>query len=60
VSHPTGRLDAYALDLERLIEGAAERGCWLECNAQPQRLDLSDTALRAALRSGWKGSAPAR
>ncbi len=52
LAHPTGRLigarDAYAVDVDRIIEGAAERGCWLECNAQPQRLDLSDVWLRAA------------
>lgn len=52
LAHPTGRLigrrDAISLDLERVIAGAAERGCWLELNAQPQRLDLSDVLVRAA------------
>jgi DNA polymerase (family 10) len=52
LAHPTGRLigrrDAVALDMERVMEGAAERGCWLELNAQPQRLDLTDVAVRAA------------
>ena len=52
LAHPTGRLigarDAYAVDVDRIVEGAAERGCWLECNAQPQRLDLSDVWLHAA------------
>jgi DNA polymerase (family 10) len=56
LAHPTGRLigsrDAYAVDVERIIEGAAERGCWLELNAQPRRLDLSDKWLRAAQERG--------
>jgi DNA polymerase (family 10) len=56
LAHPTGRLigrrDAIALDMERVIAGAAERGCWLELNAQPQRLDLSDLAVRAARDQG--------
>lgn len=52
LAHPTGRLigkrDAVAFDSERLLAGAAERGCWLELNAQPQRLDLDDALARAA------------
>jgi DNA polymerase (family 10) len=56
IAHPTGRLigrrDAHALDVERLLLGAAERGCWLELNAQPQRLDLNDVLVRAAREHG--------
>lgn len=56
LAHPTGRLvgsrDAYSIELERVIEGAAERGCWLELNAQPQRLDLDDVSVRAARDAG--------
>lgn len=56
LAHPTGRLigkrDAYALDVERLLAGAAERGCWLELNAQPQRLDLDDVLVHAAREHG--------
>jgi DNA polymerase (family 10) len=56
LAHPTGRLigsrDTYGLELERIIEGAAERGCWLELNAQPLRLDLSDVWVRAARDAG--------
>jgi DNA polymerase (family 10) len=56
LAHPTGRLigkrDAYALDVERLFEGAAQRGCWLELNAQPQRLDLPDVFVQAAREHG--------
>ncbi len=46
LAHPTGRLlgerEAYAVDMERIIEAAAARGCFLELNSQPQRLDLTD------------------
>ncbi len=56
LAHPTGRLigsrDTYALEIERIIEGAADRGCWLELNAQPLRLDLSDVWVRAARDAG--------
>lgn len=45
LGHPTGRLinerEAYQIDLEAVIEAAAERGCCLELNAQPSRLDLA-------------------
>jgi len=36
-------IDAY---LERLIEAPAERGCFLEINAHPDRLDLEDEKVR--------------
>jgi DNA polymerase (family 10) len=44
VGHPTGRLllsrDPYGLDLDLIIEKAAEKGVALEVNADPHRLDL--------------------
>ena len=47
LAHPTGRLinqrPAYAIDMERVMRGAVERGCILELNAQPDRLDMADT-----------------
>ena len=56
LAHPTGRLlgrrRACALDLERVLDGAAERGCAIELNAQPARLDLSDIGCRAAKERG--------
>ncbi|HSR00080.1 MAG TPA: DNA polymerase/3'-5' exonuclease PolX [Sphingomicrobium sp.] len=56
IAHPTGRLlgqrEAYAIDMERLIAAAAERGCHLEINAEPDRLDLSDEHARAAKMAG--------
>lgn len=58
IAHPTGRLldrrDAYAIDMERLIAAAAERGCHLEINGEPDRLDLSDLHARAAAAAGVK------
>ncbi len=52
VGHPTGRIigrrEPAAVDLGRLIEAAAAHGTALEINASPFRLDLEDTAVRAA------------
>ncbi len=58
LAHPTGRLinerSAYAIDVERVMRGAAERGCYLELNAQPDRLDLTDAHCRLAKQLGVK------
>ncbi|MBK1707326.1 DNA polymerase/3'-5' exonuclease PolX [Halochromatium glycolicum] len=58
LGHPRGRLigkrDPYELDLEQVLAAAAERGCFLEVNAQPKRLDLSDTDCRLAKEMGVK------
>ncbi len=57
-AHPTGRLinkrDAYDIDIGRIIEGAKNNGCFLEVNAQPDRLDLNDDACRMARDLGVK------
>ena len=58
LAHPTGRLinerDPYDVDLERLMEAAVERGCYMEVNAYPDRLDLTDEACRTARELGLK------
>jgi DNA polymerase (family 10) len=58
VGHPTGRLvlrrDAYAYDMERILDAAREHGVVMECNAAPERLDLKDTHLRMARERGVK------
>ena len=58
IAHPTGRLlgkrEPYELDMQRLMKAAAERGCFLEVNAQPSRLDLSDVHCRLAKSLGVK------
>ena len=44
LAHPTGRLllsrDAYAIDVEAVLEKAADTGVAIEVNADPHRLDL--------------------
>jgi DNA polymerase (family X) len=56
LAHPTGRLiderPACDIDLPRVIDAARQRGCYLELNADPSRLDLSDTACRLAREQG--------
>jgi DNA polymerase (family 10) len=56
LAHPTGRLinsrPAYEVDLERIITAARENGCYLEVNAQPVRLDLTDTWCKLAKETG--------
>jgi DNA polymerase (family 10) len=58
LGHPTGRMlgqrDPYEIDLERIMEAAAERGCFLELNAYPERLDLTDVACMRAREKGAK------
>lgn len=52
LAHPTGRLinrrPPAAIDLERVMQAALERGCFLELNAQPSRLDLDDLHCKMA------------
>lgn len=56
LAHPTGRvLDhraPYDVDMARLIRHARQRGCFLELNAHPQRLDLMDTHCLMAKEEG--------
>ncbi|MCJ7766176.1 MAG: PHP domain-containing protein, partial [Thiovulaceae bacterium] len=56
LAHPTGRLiglrDAYEVDIEAIIKGCSQRGCILELNAQPDRLDLNDIHCKMAKEAG--------
>ena len=56
LAHPTGRLlcerDAYDVDMTRVMRHARERGCFLELNAQPKRLDLRDIYCEMAKEEG--------
>jgi len=56
LGHPTGRLllsrEPYALDLERVLARAAERGIAIEVNADPHRLDLDWRMVRRAKELG--------
>ena len=56
LAHPTGRLllsrDPYGLDIDAVLDKAAERGVAVELNADPHRLDLDWRHLRAAKQRG--------
>lgn len=58
LAHPTGRLinerSPYDVDLERLMHAATENGCFMEVNAYPARLDLTDDACRMAREIGLR------
>ncbi|MGD2075817.1 MAG: PHP domain-containing protein, partial [Gammaproteobacteria bacterium] len=52
LAHPSGRLinerEPYDVDMEKIMEAAKARNCFLEVNSQPDRLDLTDDACRLA------------
>jgi DNA polymerase (family 10) len=56
IGHLTGRRiltrDGASVDVERVVERAAETGTALEINSQPDRLDLRDTHARLAGEAG--------
>jgi len=56
LAHPSGRLidarEPMDIDMLRIIRHARQRGCFLELNAQPDRLDLNDTHCRMAKEEG--------
>jgi DNA polymerase (family 10) len=56
LAHPSGRLinerEPLMLDMEKIIARAAERGCYLELNANPKRLDLVDIYCQIAKEKG--------
>lgn len=56
LAHPTGRLiqrrAPYDVDMARIIREARNRGCFLELNAHPERLDLLDTYCQMAREEG--------
>jgi len=58
LAHPTGRLigerEPYEVDLERLLLAARERGCFVEANAHPARLDLNEVHCKLAKDVGVK------
>lgn len=58
IAHPTGRLigerEPYEVDIEALVAAAVSRGCCLELNADPDRLDLVDIHAHAAKSAGVK------
>jgi DNA polymerase (family 10) len=58
LGHPTGRQllrrDAYAMDMEAVLDAAARRKVAMELNSYPERLDLNDRHLRMAKERGVK------
>jgi len=60
LAHPSGRLinerDPYETDLEKILEAAKDRNCFVELNAQPKRLDLTDEGCKMAREMGVKVS----
>jgi DNA polymerase (family 10) len=58
LAHPTCRQinerPPFDVDIERIFKAAKQRGCILECNSQPNRLDLNDIYLKAAKEMGVK------
>jgi DNA polymerase (family 10) len=60
IGHPSGRIlgqrEESAVDLDAVIQAAAETGTALEVNSIPSRLDLDDVHVRRALELGVKVS----
>lgn len=58
LGHPSGRLinerPPYDIDMEQVIRAAAAKGCFMELNAHPDRLDLNDIHLKLARELGVK------
>jgi DNA polymerase (family X) len=58
IGHPTGRLigerEAYDVDMEQILRAARARGCVMEINAAPDRLDLNDAHAHMAKSIGVK------
>ncbi|HDR88124.1 MAG TPA: DNA polymerase/3'-5' exonuclease PolX [Bacteroidetes bacterium] len=58
LGHPTGRLinerSPYEIDLKKIMKEALEQGCFLEVNANPDRLDLNDRYILMAREMGLK------
>lgn len=56
IGHPTGRLfpdrEGADLDMEAILQAAAQSGVALEINANPMRLDLDDVYAQRALQLG--------
>jgi DNA polymerase (family 10) len=56
LAHPGGRLierrEPYDVDMLRIIRHARQRGCFLELDANPERLDLIDSHCQSAKEEG--------
>ncbi|MBI2653569.1 DNA polymerase/3'-5' exonuclease PolX [Candidatus Woesearchaeota archaeon] len=58
IAHPTGRLitkrEPYEIELDAVFDAAKRTGTIMEINAYPERLDLRDYNVRAAVKAGVK------
>lgn len=58
IAHPTGRLinkrPAYDMDFEEIFDKAKQTKTLMEINSFPDRLDLKDVNVRAAIKAGVK------
>jgi DNA polymerase (family 10) len=56
LAHPTGRpideREPYDVDMAGIVRHARDRGCFLELNAHPERLDLTDIHCQMAREEG--------
>jgi DNA polymerase (family 10) len=56
LAHPTGRLiqerEPYDVDMPRIIRHTRNRGCFLELNTHPERMDLLDIYCQLAKEEG--------
>ncbi len=58
IAHPTGRIISerppYEMDFDAILDAAKRTGTALEINCSPERMDLHDVQIRAAIRKGIK------
>ncbi len=58
LAHPTGRMinkrSGYDMDMDEVMKEAADHGCYLEINSNPDRIDLNDKHIRKAREKGVK------
>ena len=58
IAHPTGRLitqrQSYEIDLDAVFDAAKETKTIMEINSYPERMDLRDVHVRAAVKAGVK------
>ena len=58
IAHPTGRIigkrEPYDIDLGFIFEKAKQTGTVMEINSYPERMDLKDSHVRAAIKAGVK------
>ena len=58
IAHPTGRLitkrESYEIDIDAVFETAKKTNTVMEINSYPERMDLRDVHVRAAVKAGVK------